>query len=46
MKITDLSLRILKTGFPTMLFNCFLCGKQTTLSVKGGNEEIYKNDGT
>ena len=39
---TDLSLRILKDRHCTMLFNAFLCGKITTLSMKGGNtEEVY-----
>ena len=39
---TDLSLRILKERYCTMLFNAFLCGKIGTLTMKGGNtEEIY-----
>ena len=39
---TDLSLRIMKDKYCTMLFNAFLCGKITTLSMKGGNtEEVY-----
>lgn len=43
---TDLSLRVLKRGDPTLLFNCFLCDKQTTMSCKGGNtDSIYKDDG-
>lgn len=42
---TDLSLRLLKRGFSTLLFQNFLCGKKTTLSVKGGNSEIYSGDG-
>ena len=43
---TDLSLRLLKKGFPTCLFNCFVCNKQTTLSCKGGNtDSIYKENG-
>lgn len=42
---TDLSLRLLKKGYSTLLFQNFLCGKQTTLSVKGGNQEIYSGDG-
>jgi hypothetical protein len=42
---TDLSLRILKDGYPTVLFNCFLCGKAGTLSMKGGNtEDVYKHN--
>ncbi len=43
---TDLSLRVLKDGHPTMLFNMFLCNKQTTMSCKGGNtDSIYQGDG-
>lgn len=40
---TDLSLRILKAGYHTILFNAFLCMKMPTMTVKGGNtEELYK----
>lgn len=40
---TDLSLRVLKKGYCTLLFNQFLCDKMATLSMKGGNtEEVYK----
>lgn len=39
---TDLSLRLLKAGFPTILFNCIMANKETTLTNKGGNEKIYK----
>lgn len=39
---TDLSLRFLKKGFCTILFNYFLIDKTATLTMKGGNEEIYK----
>ena len=43
---TDLSLRVLKAGWCTALFYAFLCGKQATMSMKGGNtEELYKLDG-
>ncbi len=39
---TDLSLRILKSGKCTVLFNAFLCGKVTTMRMSGGNtEEVY-----
>ena len=39
---TDLSLRVLKSGLCTVLFNAFLCGKVTTMRMKGGNtEEVY-----
>ncbi len=40
---TDLSLRILKAGYCTILFNAFLCGKQTTMSMTGGNTESLYN---
>lgn len=40
---TDLSLRVLKDGWCTVLFNAFLCGKMATMTVKGGNtEDLYK----
>jgi len=42
---TDLSLRALKAGLGTCLFNAFLQWKQVTMTMKGGNEEIYKGDG-
>ena len=39
---TDLSLRILKNGYPTVLFNCILADKLKTLTQKGGNTDgIY-----
>lgn len=42
---TDLSLRILKSGDCTALFNAFLCEKVTTMVMKGGNtESLYKQD--
>jgi len=39
---TDLSIRILKAGYCTILFNAFIQQKARTLTMKGGNEEIYK----
>lgn len=40
---TDLSMRVLKDGYCTVLFNAFLCGKVTTQRMKGGNtEELYE----
>lgn len=42
---TDLSLRVLKSGLCTVLFNAFIQEKKETLSMTGGNSEIYKNDG-
>lgn len=43
---TDLSLRLLKAGWCTVLFNAFLCGKSQTMTMKGGNtDELYKDDG-
>lgn len=42
---TDLSLRILKDGYCTLLFNSYLCGKCATMTMKGGNtEEVYSKD--
>lgn len=38
---TDLSLRVLKKGLCTILFNAFLIGKVTTMRMKGGNSKIY-----
>ena len=39
---TDLSLRVLKAGWCTALFNAFLILKQTTMSMQGGNtDELY-----
>ena len=43
---TDLSLRILKDGNCTILFNAFLAGKSATMTMKGGNsDELYQDDG-
>jgi hypothetical protein len=44
---SDLSLRALKAGWCTILFNAFLCEKMPTMTMKGGNtESLYKlNDG-
>ncbi len=36
---TDLSLRFLKQGLCTILFNAFLCGKVSTMRMKGGNTD-------
>jgi len=42
---TDLSLRALKDGWCTILFYAFLCDKQRTMTMKGGNtEELYRQD--
>lgn len=44
---TDLSLRMLKAGWCTVLFNAFLQYKLPTQSVKGGNTEaFYATEGT
>lgn len=41
---TDLSLRMLKAGWCTVLFNAFLQEKTTTQYMKGGNTDtLYKN---
>ena len=43
---TDLSLRVLKDGWATILTLAFLADKQTTLTMKGGNtESLYTLDG-
>ena len=43
---TDLSIRVLKGGWCTILFNAFLAGKVTTMRMSGGNtDELYKDDG-
>jgi hypothetical protein len=43
---TDLSIRALKDGWCTVLFNAFLAFKQTTMTMAGGNtDELYKDDG-
>jgi hypothetical protein len=40
---TDLSLRFLKNGYCTVLFNAFLIKKRPTMEMKGGNtDELYK----
>jgi hypothetical protein len=42
---TDLSIRALKDGYCTVLFNAFLIGKVTTLRMKGGNTDTIYNTG-
>jgi hypothetical protein len=42
---TDLSLRVLKDGWCTVLFNAFLAGKVYTMRMKGGNTEHVYVDG-
>ncbi len=43
---TDLSLRCLKAGLCTVLFQAFLHGKAATMSMTGGNtDELYQGDG-
>jgi len=42
---TDLSLRFLKDGYCTVLFNAFLAGKAPTMTMRGGNtDELYKQN--
>ncbi len=44
---TDLSLRVLKAGWCTVLFYAFLCSKQRTMTMTGGNtDELYRQDKT
>jgi hypothetical protein len=42
---TDLSLRMLKDGWVSVLFNQFLIGKRATMSQKGGNTDTIYNKG-
>jgi hypothetical protein len=42
---TDLSLRVLKDGWCTVLFNAFLAGKVTSMRMKGGNTDTVYTDG-
>jgi hypothetical protein len=42
---TDLSLRILKAGYCTLLMNSFLAGKVTTQRMSGGNTDYVYSDG-
>lgn len=44
---TDLSLRVLKDGSCTILFNAFLANKIATMRMRGGNtDELYRRDET
>jgi hypothetical protein len=44
---TDLSLRVLKDGWCTILFNAFVGHKMATQTVKGGlTDQIYMKEGT
>lgn len=38
---TDLSIRILKLGYSSMLFTNYLCDKPQTGKMKGGNKTLY-----
>lgn len=42
---TDLSIRVLKDGWCTVLFNAFLLGKRATMTQKGGNTDTIYNTG-
>ena len=42
---TDLSIRVLKDGYCTILFNAFLQYKATTMTLKGGNTDNVYIDG-
>lgn len=43
---TDLSLRALKDGWPTVLFYAFIQEKMATMTMRGGNtDELYRADG-
>ena len=42
---TDLSIRFLKDGYCTILFNAFIINKMATMSLKGGNtDQLYHQD--
>lgn len=42
---TDLSIRVMKDDWCTVLFYVFLCDKIRTMTMKGGNTDLlYKND--
>ena len=41
---TDLSIRVLKDGYCTILSQAFVCAKNVTMQMKGGNmEQLYKD---
>lgn len=42
---TDICIRVLKDGWCTILFNAFLAEKAQTMTVKGGNTDIYQDNG-
>lgn len=43
---TDLSIRVLKDGWCTLLIQAFVCKKTATMRMKGGNtDELYEGDG-
>lgn len=42
---TDYSLQVLKDGWGTVLFNAFLAHKETTMTVRGGNTDMYQGEG-
>ena len=42
---TDLSLRCLKAGYSTLLFNALLMKKRKTMTVRGGNTDTVYRDG-
>ena len=42
---TDMCLQALAGGWCTMLMNAFMCYKQETMTIKGGNTPIYEGDG-
>lgn len=41
---TDLCLRILKDGLPTVQINAFLIDKATTMTIKGGMTDYYQSE--
>jgi hypothetical protein len=42
---TDLSIRMLKDGWCTILVQAFVCKKMATMTMKGGMGKLYQGDG-
>ena len=43
---SDISIRVLKAGWCTLIFNAFIANKPATMTMKGGNtDEIHAGDG-
>ena len=42
---TDICIRVMKDGWCTVLFHCFIQNKSATMTISGGNTDIYQEDG-